>query len=167
MVNKYGKKKKLIQYHSNERMSYNFDIDTDGYCFEYTYDDKGNELTYKNSDGFEAVGTKLIELTKNDYFEKVVTDTLSELKELLIVKGKEYRRNDNVYHNFDQGAKIKGITPEKVLDGFLLKHEISIADMTNDLDKGIMPSKEKVEEKFNDNIIYLLIKKAMILNRLK
>jgi predicted patatin/cPLA2 family phospholipase len=104
---------------------------------------------------------------KNDNFEKVVTDTLSEVKELLVVKGKEYRRNDNVYHNFDQGAKIKGITPEKVLDGFLLKHEISIADMTNDLDKGVMPSKEKVEEKFNDNIIYLLIKKAMILNRLK
>ena len=103
----------------------------------------------------------------NNHFEKVITDTLSEVKELLIVKGKEYRRNDNVYHNFDQGAKIKGITPEKVLDGFLLKHEVSIADMTNDLDKGVMPSKEKVEEKFNDNIIYLLIKKAMILNRLK
>ena len=107
------------------------------------------------------------ELTKNEYFEKVINDTLTEVKELLIVKGKEYRRNDNVYHNFDQGAKIKGITPEKVLDGFLLKHEVSISDMTNDLDKGIMPSKEKVEEKFNDNIIYLLIKKAMILNRIK
>jgi hypothetical protein len=104
---------------------------------------------------------------KNDFFDKVITDTLIDLKELLTVKGKEYRRNNNVYHNFDQGAKIKGITPEKVLDGFLLKHEVSISDMTNDLDKGILPSKEKVEEKFNDNIIYLLIKKAMILNRLK
>jgi hypothetical protein len=104
---------------------------------------------------------------KNDLFDKVITDTLSDLRELLVVKGKEYRRNNNVYHNFDQGAKIKGITPEKVLDGFLLKHEVSISDMTNDLDKGILPSKEKVEEKFNDNIIYLLIKKAMILNRLK
>jgi hypothetical protein len=103
----------------------------------------------------------------NNHFEKVVTDTLLEIKELLIIKGKEYRRNDNVYHNFDQGSRIKGITPEKVLDGFLLKHEISIADMTDDLDKGILPSKVKVEEKFNDNIIYLLIKKAMILNRIK
>jgi predicted patatin/cPLA2 family phospholipase len=103
---------------------------------------------------------------KNDFFDKVITDTLTDLKQLLIVKGKEYRRNNNVYHNFDQGAKIKSITPEKALDGFLLKHEISIADMTNDLDKGILPIKEKVEEKFNDNIIYLLIKKAMILNRI-
>ena len=103
---------------------------------------------------------------KNDDFEKVINTTLIDLKELLIVKGKEYRRNNNVYHNFDQGARIKGITPEKALDGMLLKHEISIADMTNDLDKEILPSREKVEEKFNDNIIYLLIKKAMILNRI-
>lgn len=108
-----------------------------------------------------------VKLTRNEHFEEVVANTLAEVKELLIVKGKEYRRNYNVYHNFDQGARIKGITPEKVLDGFLLKHEVSIADMTNDIDKGILPSKEKVEEKFNDNIIYLLIKKAMILNRLK
>jgi predicted patatin/cPLA2 family phospholipase len=104
---------------------------------------------------------------KSQNFEEVIESTLVTLKELLITKGKEYRRNDNVYHNFDQGARIKGITPEKALDGMLLKHEISIADMTNDLDKGILPTKEKVEEKFNDNLIYLLIKKAMILNRLK
>jgi uncharacterized protein YaiL (DUF2058 family) len=103
---------------------------------------------------------------KNDDFEKVINNTLIDLKELLIVKGKEYRRNNNVYHNFDQGSKIKGIIPEKVLDGFLLKHEVSIADITDDIEKGILPSKEKVEEKFNDNIIYLLIKKAMILNRI-
>jgi predicted patatin/cPLA2 family phospholipase len=121
----------------------------------------GNEGTHYSDK--ENEGKK----TQNEHFEKVVTDTLEEVKELLIVKGKEYRRNDNVYHNFDQGARIKGITPEKALDGMLLKHEISIADMTDDLDKGILPTKEKVEEKFNDNIIYLLIKKAMILNRIK
>ena len=102
----------------------------------------------------------------NESFDEVINSTLIDLKELLIVKGKEYRRNNNVYHNFDQGSKIKGIIPEKVLDGFLLKHEVSIADITDDIEKGILPSKEKVEEKFNDNIIYLLIKKAMILNRI-
>jgi hypothetical protein len=167
MVNTLGKKEDLKSYYDNGQIAYNFRVDSDGYCSEFIYDFGGRVLSFKNSDGLTEVPKKEIELTKNDYFEKVVTDTLSEVKELLIVKGKEYRRNDNVYHNFDQGAKIKGITPEKVLDGFLLKHEISIADMTNDLDKGIMPSREKVEEKFNDNIIYLLIKKAMILNRLK
>jgi hypothetical protein len=38
--------------------------------------------------------------------------------------------------------------------------------MTNDLEKGILPTEKAVIEKFNDNIIYLLIKKAMILERL-
>jgi hypothetical protein len=39
--------------------------------------------------------------------------------------------------------------------------------MIQDLDQGILPNKEKVNEKFNDNIIYLLIQKAMILHRLE
>jgi hypothetical protein len=167
MVNKYGEKKDLIEHHDNRSVSYQFMVSNNGLCHEFVLDEKGKEITYRNSDGESRGFDKQEEDTKNEHFEKVINDTLLEVKELLIVKGKEYRRNDNVYHNFDQGAKIKGITPEKVLDGFLLKHEVSIADMTDDLYKGILPTKEKVEEKFNDNIIYLLIKKAMILNRLK
>ena len=167
MVNKYGEYENLIEYHGNGFVSYHFRINPIGCCFEKTYNDLGKECTYRDSDGVCRGFDKQEEDTKNEYFEKVINDTLLEVKELLIVKGKEYRRNDNVYHNFDQGAKIKGITPEKVLDGFLLKHEVSISDMTDDLDKGVLPTKEKVEEKFNDNIIYLLIKKAMILNRIK
>jgi hypothetical protein len=112
-----------------------------------------------------------VEISKQDQvnedFFEVIHNTLDELKELLLVKGKEYMRNNDVYHNFNQGSIMRGITPEKTLDGFLLKHEISINDITNDLDKGILPSKDKVIEKFNDNLIYLLIKKAMILNRIK
>jgi hypothetical protein len=99
-------------------------------------------------------------------FEQEIETTLNEIKELLIVKGKEYRRNNDPYHNFNVGSKITGLIPEKILDGFLLKHEISIRDMTNDLEKGILPTEKAVIEKFNDNIIYLLIKKAMILERL-
>lgn len=102
-----------------------------------------------------------------EQFEKLVNDTLDEIKQTLVVKGKEYRRNSNVFHNFEQGSSRSGLSREKVLDGFLLKHEISIADMTNDLDKGIIPKIETVNEKFGDNIIYLLIKKAMIIDRIK
>ena len=91
---------------------------------------------------------------------------MTSIRDLLITKGKEYRRNGNVYHNFEQGAAMTGISREKALDGFLLKHEVSINDMTNDLESGMLPTREKVEEKFNDNLIYLLIKKAMILDRI-
>lgn len=100
-------------------------------------------------------------------FDEVVYSTLEHLKDLLIVKGKEYRRNNNVFHNFDEGSKRSGLIREKVLDGFLLKHEISIADMTNDLEKGILPKIGTVNEKFDDNLIYLLIKKASIIDKIE
>ena len=100
-------------------------------------------------------------------FDYEVEQTLDKIRHLLVVKGKEYRRNNDVFHNFNEGSKRSGLIREKVLDGFLLKHEISIADITNDLEKGIIPSKEIVNEKFNDNLIYLLIKKVSILKRIE
>ena len=100
-------------------------------------------------------------------FDKTVTDTLEHIKNLLIVKGKEYRRNNNPFHNFEEGSKRTGLIREKVLDGMLLKHEISIADMTNDLIDGELPTKELLDEKFGDNIIYLIIKKASIIDKIE
>ena len=100
---------------------------------------------------------------KTQDFDKVVEKTIEHLRELLIVKGKEYRRNNNPFHNFESGADKTGLSREKVLDGFLLKHLISIDDMTNDLDSGIKPNKNQVEEKFDDVLIYTIIKKAMMI----
>lgn len=107
-------------------------------------------------------------MTEEDKFEYIIEQTLKDIRTILIEKGKEYRRFNNPYHNFEQGAKRTGIIREKILDGFMLKHEISIADMTNDLaTKNRLPKADTVHEKFNDNIIYLLIKKAMLLDRIE
>lgn len=100
-------------------------------------------------------------------FEQIVDETLNQIKETLIVKGKEYRRNNNPFHNFDEGSKRSGLIREKVLDGMLLKHEISIADMTNDLAEGILPKIETIKEKFGDNLIYLILKKASIIDKIE
>lgn len=102
-----------------------------------------------------------------DRFDEVVDCFLNSVRETLIVKGREYRRNGNVFHNFDEGARRSGLIREKVLDGFLLKHEISIADITNDLVDGKLPTKELLDEKFGDNIIYLIIKKASIIDKIE
>lgn len=101
-----------------------------------------------------------------DTFDWLVEDTLNNIKETIIIKGKEYRRNNNIFHNFDVGSQRTGLIRERIIDGFLLKHEISISDMVDDLEKGILPSKEAIEEKFNDNLIYLILKKASIIDRI-
>lgn len=100
-------------------------------------------------------------------FDEVVDIFLNNIRETLIVKGKEYRRNGNIFHNFDEGAKRSGLIREKVLDGFLLKHEISIADITNDLEKGILPSIETLNEKIGDNVIYLILKMASMIDKIE
>jgi len=110
---------------------------------------------------------------ENDYietamfFDEVIEESITQITETLLVKGKEYRRNGNPFHNFEVGARKENKTREEVLHGFALKHEISISDMRNDLSKGIMPKVEQVNEKFNDLIIYLLIEKASILDKLQ
>ena len=132
----------------------------------------GNEGTHYDQDADDTFEIKWVtsdttaSINRGAEFDSVVSKTLIDIRDLLITKGKEYRRNGNVYHNFEQAAAMTGMSREKVLDGFLLKHEISINDMTNDLENGILPTRDKVEEKFNDNLIYLLIKKAMILDRI-
>lgn len=103
----------------------------------------------------------------SDSFDTVIEETLQEIRETMIIKGREYRRNNNPFHNFEVGARKKNTSREKALDGMLLKHEISIEDMTNDLDAGILPTEAMVNEKFNDNIIYLLLKKAMLIDRIQ
>ena len=96
-------------------------------------------------------------------FENTIKNTLESIKDLLIVKGKEYRRKKNPYHNFEVGAKKTGKTRIEVLRGFALKHSISIDDMIEDFENGTLPNVEKVNEKYNDLITYLLIEKSMMI----
>ena len=100
-------------------------------------------------------------------FNEQVEATLNKIRTLLIEKGKEYRRNNDVYHNFNEGSKISGAIPEKVLFGFLLKHLISMSDIRNDIESGAEISSDKIEEKWTDALVYLIIEKCMILERIE
>lgn len=85
----------------------------------------------------------------------------------LKVKAKEYIRNNNALHNFEEGSQISGQTPTRVLDGFLLKHIISYRDMLNDIDKEVIPGGETVSEKFGDIINYFIIQEIQIKNMIQ
>ena len=53
MLNKNGKREDLCEYHENGELAYEFYEGSEGFSYESTYDENGNELTYRNSDGLE------------------------------------------------------------------------------------------------------------------
>ena len=87
-------------------------------------------------------------------------ETIERLKTLLLVKGKEYRRNNDPYHNFNEGAKLMGVRPMTVLNFFRLKHVISIADLHKDFEQGKEVSDAQINEKYDDILVYTLIELA-------
>lgn len=99
-------------------------------------------------------------------FESVVENRLEQTKQVMLVKGKEYRRNNNAYHNFDRAAAMKGETRERALLGMASKHFVSVLDIIDDLDKGIVPTQAMIDEKFGDAINYLILLEGALKERL-
>lgn len=102
---------------------------------------------------------------KVELYEQLLSDTLKKIKDTLDVKAKEYWRENNPMHNFDQGARITGQTREQIIYGFALKHHISIADLRKDVEKGDLPTAEMINEKYNDAINYLILEKISMLEK--
>ena len=100
-------------------------------------------------------------------FEEVIKQTLAACKEVMISKGREYRRNNDPFHNFNQGAKLTGKTREEVIWGFALKHFISVQDIKADMLQGKMPTEALLNEKYGDLLNYLLIEKASIMSKIR
>lgn len=87
-------------------------------------------------------------------------ETIERLKTLLLIKGKEYRRNNDPYHNFNEGAKSLNVRPMMVLNFFRLKHIISIADLQKDFEDKKHVSVDQINEKYDDVLVYTLIELA-------
>lgn len=105
-------------------------------------------------------------MTEKD-FDKLVEKRLDSTKKVLIIKGKEYRRNNDPLHNFNVAARLGNTTREKALWGFALKHYVSFMDILNDVEKGEIPSEELVNEKIGDLINYLILCEASLKDHIK
>ena len=87
-------------------------------------------------------------------------ETIVRLRTLLLIKGEEYRRNNDPYHNFNEGAKLMNVHPMTVLNFFRLKHVISIADLQKDFEDKKHVSAHQINEKYDDILVYTLIEVA-------
>jgi hypothetical protein len=101
-----------------------------------------------------------------DQFDKLVTARLNATRQTLIIKGKEYRRNNDPLHNFNVAAQLGNTTREKALWGFALKHYVSFMDILNDIEKNNLPTEELISEKIGDLINYLILCEASIKDKI-
>jgi hypothetical protein len=102
---------------------------------------------------------------KQETFDLLVQTRLDLIKETLLVKAKEYSRNDDPLHNFNKSSEITGLTPEECLDGFLLKHYVSYRDMLKDSKEGKDINLNYIREKFGDILVYFILQEIQFLNK--
>ncbi len=103
---------------------------------------------------------------KLEEFEKIAKAQFEYSLTLMCgVKNVEYSRNYDKLHNFKTGAMIDGTTPERTLLGYWKKQLTSVLDIINDLDEGKFPNFSTLHEKITDNINYLVLLKALIIER--
>lgn len=87
-------------------------------------------------------------------FNRIVDEQLKYCKELLNSKGQEYNvENDEKLDNFFRGQFLAGMQQERVCVMYMLKHIVSIYQMSENPDGY---SKAKWIEKITDTINYLL-----------
>jgi hypothetical protein len=96
-------------------------------------------------------------------FDQIVEQQINDIKELLLSKGDEYVRGTDRFHNFKKAAKMAGITPIQALKGFMLKHEVSLSDMINDIENGRTVAISKLNEKMGDIIVYNILLKGLMI----
>jgi hypothetical protein len=97
-----------------------------------------------------------------EFFDKIVAERNEKTIQILSIKGKEYRRNNNPMHNFDKASQYGNISREKALWGFALKHYVSFMDILNDMEQGKLPSEVLIDEKIGDLINYIILCEASI-----
>lgn len=98
------------------------------------------------------------------HFEYIVNRRLSHIQSTLESKGKEYAREDRL-SNFKAAGAALDCSPERALLGMLIKHQVSIIDMINDLDQGVKHDQVVWNEKIGDAINYYVLLDALVEER--
>ena len=101
----------------------------------------------------------------NATFENILITRIGKIQSTLASKAKEYATSDRL-HNFKVAARRLDCTPERALVGMKEKHCVSVQDIVNDLDKGILPTDNLINEKIGDEINYLILLEALLKERL-
>jgi hypothetical protein len=98
-------------------------------------------------------------------FQDILDSTLGLIGKVMDDKSKSYMRGGDKLHNFKRAAKIGETTPAKALLGMKLKHDVSILDIVDDIYADMFVEDGVIDEKIGDAINYLILLKAVLLER--
>jgi hypothetical protein len=97
-------------------------------------------------------------------FNYVVDKVVDRCKEILCDREKQYSDEDRI-SNFKKAAQVRGLSPEEILMGFKVKHEVALGDYVKKLSSGEQVPVEWIVEKITDIINYHILLYALILDR--
>lgn len=102
----------------------------------------------------------------NENFEKAIKRHISIIEGNLLDKAREYASDVDRLHNFTQGARIENQVTERVIWGIALKHLISVKDIIHNIENGIVPTQEFLDEKLGDWATYMALLYASIQDKI-
>ena len=105
---------------------------------------------------------KYAEITDSTNVSLKIENNFKKLVELYKAKNKEYS-TDTWDSNFVKGARVLGTSKEQALLGYATKHLVSIMDIS----EGKQATKEEIDEKFGDLIVYFSLLRVMLLEKVK
>ena len=103
-------------------------------------------------------------------FNLHVEEVMERTKKILLKKGEEYAKTEDVFHNFNNATGISlHESNTAVAWEFLVKHLQSIKDIITTHEETCLelPKQELIEEKFGDAINYLILIEGMFKEKLK
>lgn len=99
-------------------------------------------------------------------FEQIVKDQMEMCSKIMLTKSAEYSRNNDKLWNFKVAGRKLGVSQMQANRGMTIKHTVSIEDLITDIEEGKAVSLEVLDEKFTDEINYLLLLKAQMIEEI-
>ena len=98
-------------------------------------------------------------------FDCIVNNRIMAIKSIFTEKAKQYARGDRL-SNFKKAASFRGMSPEDILMGLVIKHFTALDDYVQDLtEEDIFMPIEQWLEKIGDVINYMILLEALVMER--
>ena len=98
-------------------------------------------------------------------FNKLIEEQIEDIRTRSGSKNAEYARGGDKLYNFKRAASVMGVSVEEAHWGMFMKHFISTQDIVEDIEDNKYSTRELIDEKIGDAIVYLILLKAILIDQ--